>query len=66
MIIYYCYVNPIHALKEDYIMYDNITTRPIKLAFIDVTDDITDTGFLTVIFDELSAFEEKGDSNEQQ
>lgn len=45
-------------------MFDSITTRPITLAFIDVTEDITDTGFLTVIFDELSAMEEKGDNNE--
>ena len=46
-------------------MHDNNIIRPITLAFIDTDEEITETSFLTIIFDVLRVEEERKDSYEQ-
>ena len=44
---------------------NDTTTRPITLVFADVSDDITDISFLSVIFDTLLSSDEDGEEDNE-
>lgn len=44
---------------------EEITTRPITLVFADVSESITDTSFLSVIFETLNGNIEDGEEENE-